>query len=354
MKILTAYLAKTIITYVSLVMLFLLGLQIFIEFIHEFPHLGVGNYGLPQVLMYVALMLPYDIYQFFPMVSLLGFIIAFGLLASNSELIVMRASGMSIINVVSVVIKVSIFLLIIMILFGEVLSPMAQRKALRLKANATSGGQVLLTRHGIWLHHKGGVTNINSIASGGELRGITNYQFGDNIKLQSINRAATGVYEAGKWAFKGVVQTEFKDTMTTSSSFSKQQSALKFSPKIIGVDNLDTDQKNLFQLHSYIEYRGQSGLDVARYLFAFWQRIFAPLAVLVMTLLAIPFIFGALRSATMGLRMLVGVLFGFGFYILHQFVGPVSIVYQVPAILASVLPLLIFAVIGVILLSRVR
>lgn len=352
MKILTKYLAKTLITYVLLVMLFLFGLQIFIEFIHEFPSLGVGHYGLYQVLIYVFLMLPYDIYQFFPMASLLGFIIALGLLASHSELIVMRASGMSIANIVSVVIKVSVFLLIIMILLGEVLSPMAQRKAAQIKTTAVSGGNVLLTRQGIWLYHKGGVTN--AIVNNRELRDITNYQFGDGAKLQSVSRAATGIYKDGKWVFNNIVQTEFKNTATTSANSPEKQSELKINPKLIGITDLDTDQKNLFQLHSYIKYREQTGTDTAKYLFIFWQRIFAPLAVIVMTLLAIPFVFGTLRSATMGLRMLVGVLFGFGFYILHQFVGPMSIVYQVPPILASVLPLLVFAIIGSILLCRVK
>ncbi len=358
MKILTQYLAKTLIAYVLLVMLFLFGLQVFIEFIHEFPSLGVGNYGLSQVLTYVILMLPYDIYQFFPMASLLGFIIALGLLASHGELIVMRTSGMSIANIVSVVIKVSIFLLVIMILLGEVLSPMAQRKASQIKTIAKSGGKVLLTKQGeIWLYHQGegGVINIGSVVNNKELHNITSYQFAaGGAKLKSISCAARGIYKDGKWVFQDMLQTEFKDAATASTTFPEKQSKLKFNPKLTGVSNLDTDQKNLFQLYSYIKHQEQTGLDSVRILFTFWQRIFAPLAVIVMTLLAVPFVFGVLRSSTMGFRMLIGVLFGFGFYILHQFVGPMSMVYQVPPILASVLPLLIFFMIGVVLLWRVR
>ena len=113
-------------------------------------------------------------------------------------------------------------------------------------------------------------------------------------------------------------------------------------------------KKIFFALHSYIKYRLQSGLDASGDKFAFWQRIFAPFATLVMVLLAIPFVFGLLRNATMGLRMLVGMIFGFGFYILHQFVGPMSIVYHVPPILAALLPSLIFAAIGSMLLFKVR
>lgn len=355
MKILTKYLFSTIITYVSLVVLFLLGLQIFVEFIHEFSSLGIGNYGLYQLITCVLLMLPYDIYQFFPMASLLGFIIGLGLLASHSELIVMRVSGMSLVNIASAVTKVGVVLLLVMVILGEVVSPMAQSKAFRIKTAAISGGQVLLTRQGIWLNHQGGITNVGSVLNRGKLQNITSYKFdNNNVKLQTISHATAGIYKDSKWVFNDVVQTNFKDNNITNASFSKQQSELKFNPKLVGITRIDPDHKNLFSLYSYIKYRKQIGLDAASYLFAFWQRVFAPLAILVMILLAIPFIFGSLRSATMGLRMLVGVMFGFSFYILHQFVGPMSIVYHVPPLLASILPLLIFTIIGILLLSRVR
>ena len=354
MKIITKYISVTIITYVSLVMLFLFGLQMFIEFVREFPNIGEGGYGLYQVLIYVLLMLPYDIYQFFPMACLLGSVIALGLLASHSELIVMRAAGMSLVNISVAVVKAAIVLLVIMILLGEVLSPIAQSTAARIKTKAISGGQALLTQQGVWLYNNHNFININSVSNTKELRGITRYQFGEGLKLQTASYAQSGVYTDGHWVFSNVVQTKFNDAAITSSSFSEQQWPLAFSPKLIGATHVDTDQKSLFELRSYIKHRMRSGLDVSNYEFDFWQRVFAPLATLVMILLAIPFIFGPLRSTTMGLRMLVGVMTGFGFYMLHQFVGPMSVVYQIPPLWAAISPSLIFAVIGIGILFKTR
>jgi len=88
--------------------------------------------------------------------------------------------------------------------------------------------------------------------------------------------------------------------------------------------------------------------------FDFWQRLFQPLATLVMICLAVPFIFGPLRTGTMGLRILSGVIVGFGFYILNQFFGPFSMVYQFPPLLAAGLPTLLFATLGVGLLWSSR
>jgi len=73
-----------------------------------------------------------------------------------------------------------------------------------------------------------------------------------------------------------------------------------------------------------------------------------------MLFLAIPFIFGPLRSVTMGLRLVSGVVVGFSFYMLNQFFGPFSLVYNVPPFVAALLPSLLFFIIGVFLMRRVR
>ncbi len=51
---------------------------------------------------------------------------------------------------------------------------------------------------------------------------------------------------------------------------------------------------------------------------AFWQRLAQPFTTLVMMMLAIPFIFGPLRSSTMGLRFIAGALMGFGFHMINR------------------------------------
>ena len=353
-KILTKYLFSTVVSHVLLVTLFLLGLHMFIEFMHEFPSIGVGDYDFYHVVCYVLLMLPFDIYQFFPMICLLGTVIALGLLASHSELVVMRASGMSLFDIIIAVMKVALVLLLLMVLIGEVLSPVAQHKAAQLKTTAMSGGKAMLTKQGGWLYSNGSFINIHSVSNDEKLHGVTHYQLEGDLKLKSVSYAKDGITKDDGWVLKNVEQTDFELDKTSTSNFSEKHLALNFNPKLLGMIHIDTDQKTLSGLRTYIKDRLQSGLSVSKYQFAFWQRIFAPLAVLVMLLLAVPFVFVSLYNATMGFRMLVGVMFGFGFYILNQFVGPMSVVYQVPPILAAVLPSLVFIVIGAFFLFKVR
>jgi len=70
--------------------------------------------------------------------------------------------------------------------------------------------------------------------------------------------------------------------------------------------------------------------------------------------LSVLFVFGALRSVTMGLRILMGVVLGFSFYMFNQLFGPISLVYQFPPVLAAATPILIFLVIFIVLLIRMK
>ena len=92
MKILQRHIGLTIIMATLLVLMVLIGLQIFISFISELHDIGTGSYNLWQVFQYVILTMPNYLYSFFPMASLLGCLTGLGYLASNSELIVMRAA----------------------------------------------------------------------------------------------------------------------------------------------------------------------------------------------------------------------------------------------------------------------
>ena len=355
MLIIHKYLTKTVISTIFLVVLLLLGLEIFIEFTREFPDVGTGDYGLLQVFAYVPMMLPLDVYQLFPMAGLLGSMMGLGILASHSELVVMRASGMSIFDITKAVLKAAALLAIVMFIVGEVFAPLLQHKANIYKTEALGSGQTLVTRHGgIWVRTGNNFVHIDKVLSRGQIEGITRYTFNDENRLQLSSFANSGQYENKKWIFYNVQQTNFQDNGTTNQNFAKQQWDMNLSPKLLGIADIDTDQKSLPELYTYIQYLKQSGLNYNNYQFTLWQRIFQPLATLVMILLAVPFVFGPLRTVTMGLRILTGIVMGFGFYILNQFVGPMSMVYQIPPFIAAILPTVVFSLLGAFMINKVR
>jgi lipopolysaccharide export system permease protein len=353
MQILTSYIGKTVITTILLVVVVLVGLEIFVELSRQFTDIGTGYYGFLQALAFVPLLLPLDTYQFFPMAGLLGSIIGIGLLASHSELIIMQASGMSVLRIGISLMKAALVITLVMLLVGEIVAPIAQRAANNNKATAMTSGQTFLTRQGVWVRSNNNYLQIDKVIGDGVLEGITCYKFNDHQKLLVASFAAKGIYKNGKWVFTNIKQTAFVNNKIVSSHIASAEWNVTLNPKLIGL-SYDSEQKSLPELYSYIKYRQQSGLATDHYEFIMWQRIFQPLATLVMIVLAVPFVFGPLRSRTTGFRMLVGVLVGFGFYILNQFVGSLSLVYQVPPVLAAIIPTLVFATLGIVLLAKAK
>ena len=101
----------------TLMSLFVFGaLFAFISFVSELQHVGMNNYGALQALIYVLLNLPQLLYQVFPSAMLLGGLLSLGALASTSELVVIRAAGISISRITVAVLKAGFLLIVIAVL----------------------------------------------------------------------------------------------------------------------------------------------------------------------------------------------------------------------------------------------
>jgi len=350
--IITRYIGKTVINTICIVILILSGLVMFSELTSQFSSIGTGDFGWLQVMQYVLLLLPQDVYLLFPMAGLLGSLIGLGILSGNSELTVMRASGMSTREISNAVLKAALLLTVIMVVIGEVLAPMAQHKAMLNKSSALSGGQAIVTNEGLWLHNQNNFIHVDVILPDGHLKAILRYEFDKDSNLRTASYAQDGIYDHGIWTFKDVIVTKFVGNHTTREKYAEQQWNLAIRPNFLGFSSTDPEQKSLLELSKYIKYLQTSSLNSDRYKFIFWQRFFQPLAILVMIFLSVPFVLGFLRSKPMGIRIVVGTLVGFGFYLINQFVGPLTVVYRLPAIAAALLPILIFAGIGWIMVRK--
>ena len=93
MRILDFYIARVLISTSALCLLVLTGLSGIIKWVDQLRLVGRGTYTMVDAAIYVMFLIPRDIEMFFPMAVLLGALIGMGMLASNSELVVMQSSG---------------------------------------------------------------------------------------------------------------------------------------------------------------------------------------------------------------------------------------------------------------------
>lgn len=344
MKIIPRYITTTIISSILLVLLILMGLEILISFIGQLSKLGQGNYDLPQALVYVVLDMPSQLYNFFPMASLIGSLLGLGLLANQSELIIMQASGFSKGQITATVLKAALFMVLIAIILGEVVAPFAERYANLEKAMAIGGGQAIEAGQGAWLRQDNNFINIQHIVSRHYLTNITSYEFNSSHQLVKIWSAESALYSRGNWVLQNMQTTAISNNHVSSQPEAQKIWNIQINPVLLKVSDIEPDNMSLLKLNAYINYLKMNGLQAEIYKMNFWKRIFQPFATAVMIFLAVPFVFGSLRSVTVGVRILIGVTIGFLFYILNQFFAPISLLYQVPALLGASLPTLLFVI----------
>lgn len=343
---LSRYIAKHILLMTGLVLLIVLGIQMFIAMVREFGDIGQGDYTVWQAFLCVLYDLPRQVYLLFPMAGLMGSLLGLGQLASHSELIVMRAAGMSISEIFRAVLVATLALVVVFTFVGEVIAPLSAHHAELQKTTAQSGGRAIHTRRGLWIRSEHKFIYIQQVLPHKHLEGIVVFDVGQNEELKQSLIAASAVYQDGQWILRKGKETLFEDSKLISNQFDKKIWQVDLKPKWLQATGDDPDQMNLPRLVTYISYLKANDLASGLYALSFWSRLFQPLATAVMILLAIPFIFGSLRSATMGSRMIVGIVFGFSFFILNKFFGPFGLVFHFPPIIAALLPIAMFSLVG--------
>jgi lipopolysaccharide export system permease protein len=346
------YIIKTIFYATCLVISIIVGVLFLLKVISEMKNVGQGDYNSMHVLLYVTLRLPGLVYQFSPLIILLGCIIGLSMLTSYRELSVMRSSGFSVTRIIFSVLSAGLILITLMSGAGELFSPDLSYKAEINKENARNAGAAVVTNGGVWFHVNNNFIYVRQMIGRQLLKNVTRYEFDDNHELKTAYFAKQLNYVDGNWSMHEVVKTTFTNGETTSEALTDVPWDIPFNLNLLNLGLIEANEMSLTKLSQYANYLRENGLQASNYQYNFWQRIMQPLASLIMILLAIPFVLSTFSQATMGWRIVLGILMGFMFFIMNSFLGQLSVVFQIPPALAATLPVMVFAIIGIILNKR--
>lgn len=353
--VLDRYIGKTIFNTIMMTLFMLVSLSGIIKFVDQLKKAGQGGYTALGAGMYTLLSVPKDIQIFFPMAALLGALLGLGMLAQRSELVVMQASGFTRMQVAASVMKTAIPLVLFTMAIGEWVAPQGEQMARNYRAQMMYGGSLLSTQQGMWAKDGTNYVYIERVKKNNELSGISIYSFNKARRLESVRYAAAAKFDAQEkvWKLSQVDESNLRDgkqiigSQTISGIWKTN-----LTPDKLGVVALDPDALSISGLHNYVTYLKSSGQDADRYRLNMWGKIFQPISVAVMMLMALSFIFGPLRSVPMGVRVVTGISCGFVFYVLDQIFGPLSLVYHIPPLLGAILPSATFLLISLWLMMK--
>lgn len=355
MSLLSHYVGRIVLTSMLMVLVLLLGLDLVFSFLGELEELKEG-YQAQQALVFSVLSLPFRLCDMMPIAALIGGIVGLGLLANNAELTVMRAAGISVWRLVWWVIKPAMALVVLSLLFAEYVVPISQQMADSGKAKALGVHYKVGELSSYWQRQGNTFIKMQSVTPDGVLHGVSFYQFDDHGQLQQTQFASEGNYQAqSSWLLSQVNRSQWAaDGSTQGSQYPSVIWQSELTPNFLKLVTVSPEYLPPTRLFRYAHYLERQGLSSSAYFLEFWKKALAPIATLSMVLVACSFVFGPLRSVTMGLRIIFGILAGLGFRYLQDFSGYASLVYHFSPLLAAGLPIALSLFGGIVALRRVR
>ncbi len=366
--ILDRYIGRSILTTSMLVLLTLVALAGIFGFISELDDVGKGNYSLTNAAQYIFLTLPSKAYLLFAPAVLLGSLLGLGAMASNSELTVMRAAGISNGRIIRAVLMTGVALMLLIALLGETIMPKAEQIAEEIRLTALEKRLSVKGRNGLWIKSGTRYVNISTVMPDFTLLDVHVHEF-DGVELLNSIQAARAVKSADNnsndWLLQDIEITKFsgEDVKTERvdeqlwSDITGEANTGAALPSLVSVDVLkslkgSSESLSARNLYDQIQYLKDNQLDSRNVELAFWSKIASPFATIVMLMLSLPFVFASQRSGGAGQKIFIGIMLGIVYVLVNKLLTQLALANGMSPLVSAALPLICFLVVAILGIQR--
>jgi LPS export ABC transporter permease LptG/LPS export ABC transporter permease LptF len=363
-RILDEYVLREFLNTFSLVLAGFVMLMLVFTFFELIGDILRNHVALPLIGAYLINLAPSMIYQITPLAVLIAVLVIFGVLNRNSEIVAMKATGVSLYRLVVPIVSIATILTVGLFLFDQFYLPQANRRQEALH-NVIKGRppQTVLRPEENWIFGQ---------PRAGEPSRIFYYQFFDPDRNQFANLslfefdpstfalsrrifAARAVWNpaTGSWLFLNGWQRDFTGADITIFREFQQTifSEIHEEPGYFKKESLQAQEMNFGQLDRYIGDLGQSGFDTVKLRVALWHKLAYPFATVIMAVLAIPFALSMGRRGSLtGIAVAIAV--ALAYWVVDGLFGAMGNVNYLPAPLAAWAADVLFGLVGGYLLLR--
>jgi len=349
------YIVRTILGYTALVMLVLLALGALFLFIGQQDDIGTGGYTATQALLFVALNLPSYLFQLLPVGALIGALLGLGNLARGSEMVAMRAAGVTTARFCVWLGAAGVILAVLMVGLGEFVAPPLEKYARQLKVFSKYSEFSFAGNRGTWVRDGDTIISVAQQSANSRYGGVQVFSFDAGRRLLGVGRAeSASLDEQNRWQLENYAETRFTGDGTESVRSPVKEVRSTLSADFLGLAVVEPETMGLRDLRSYIAHLQRNDLDSTAFEAAFWARIARVTALLLVVIMALPFALGPMRSSGQGARTVVGILIGAGFVLLSQTLESSGRLFDLSPWVVGWGPTLLLAALTFGLLARLR
>jgi lipopolysaccharide export system permease protein len=240
MNTLDRYLYRTVLVYTGMAMAVLLTLGALFLFISQLGDIGVGSYTAADAFLYTFLNLPQQSFETMPIGAMIGALMGLGNLAAGSELVVTRASGVSVWRIAWPVGLAGLTLSLLMYGIGEYVAPPLAQFAKREKTTSKLADVSFAGSSGAWVKEGNLIMRVQTGEVDQSFGGVSLFELDGSNRLRSIQRAERiSVADPGHWRMQNVATTRFGPDHIDSSAVNEQDMRSTVNPDFLGLAATD-------------------------------------------------------------------------------------------------------------------
>ncbi|MEO7602353.1 MAG: LPS export ABC transporter permease LptG [Sphingomicrobium sp.] len=317
--------------------------------------LAVPGNGDSELWRYVALRIPILVSRFLPFSVLLGTLIAFVGLNQHSEVVAMKAAGLSAHQILAPLIVASLGIAVLLFVFNETV---VVRSAAQVNAwNANDYKPIPPERgvHGnVWVVSGDNLVRAGIVSGRGpDLRAsrVTIYERSGGVltRVVEADRAIPDPAQ-GDWRLEGV--KVYDSTMNLVRKLPQARGLSGVTANQLTIARVDPDELDYRTLKSRIADLETAGRPADEPRSGLAHKISGPVSTLLMPLLAAVAAFGLARSGQVLLRASIGMALGFAYFVADNFSLAMGNAGAYPPLVAAWAPFLLFLLIGETVLVR--
>jgi lipopolysaccharide export system permease protein len=317
--------------------------------------LAVPGNGEPELWRYVGLRLPQIIATFLPFSVLLGTLITLATMNQHSEIVSMKAAGLSAHQILAPLIVAALGIAAISFTFNE---RIVARAVASLDAwKAVDYGKIPRdtgVKTNVWVREGSNLVTAGIISGHGTgvtLQKVEIFHRIDN-RLIDIVRAPRGRYEAATKSWILEDARLFDVNRGTSRALGTIRAGEGIRPDQFTLAKVDADGLNFMQLREAIRDLRDAGRPTATLEAGLWHKFSKPLSALLMPLLGSVAAFGLARSGHLFVRAVTGMALGFAYFVADNFALAMGNLGAYPPFLSAWAPFLLFLLLGEAVLIR--
>ncbi|MFH1136752.1 MAG: LPS export ABC transporter permease LptG [Pseudomonadota bacterium] len=358
MKIIHRYVLAQFLKIWLLALLSFTSIYLVVDFFEKIDNFLESGLSLGRAIQFFIASAPFVVFQMAPVAVLVGVLIAVGLLARDSEIVAMKAGGISLAGLSAPLVLAALAISALMFLLSETVIPETSTKAnaiwnVEVEKDAAAGSRI---KRDIWLRASGGIFHFEAYDQDRErLEGVSGFFFGKGFRLEKRIVAESARPVDGKWElFRGQVKTFGPPGDIRLESFDRRAVDLPPAPQNYDLKNRSADEMSSRELWVGVNRMAAEGYDSLRHRVEFQMKFSFPFICVVMAFLGLPIAFWKEKGGGIALGIAAGIGLSFAYLVVLGLSRALGYAGLLAPLAAAWLPNLLFLTLGLFLFSQVR